>query len=252
MPAVLPLPEPLRVDAHGLDDYLTCPLKFRYSHVLRLPIMRHHLVIYGAALHKAVEQFFRRRLQGRAMSEEELLQVFEHAWRSEGFLTREHEAQRLAQGREVLARFYAGQQQRPEQPTLIEEKFSIPLDDLVLVGRWDRVDRRGEEAVIIDYKSSDVTEQAEADQRARKSLQMQVYALAWKLIHGRLPSRLELRFLETGLVGQTAFTDEDLEKTKARIREAARGIRALEFHPQPSEFACRWCAYQSICQYAVT
>ncbi|MBI3087612.1 MAG: ATP-dependent helicase [Candidatus Omnitrophica bacterium] len=251
-PAVLRLPEPLRLDAHGLDDYLTCPLKFRYSHVLRLPIMRHHLVIYGAALHKAVEQFFRRRLQGQAMSEEELLQVFEHAWRSEGFLTREHEAQRLAQGRAVLARFYAEQQQRPEQPTLIEEKFSIPLDDLVLVGRWDRVDRRGEEAVIIDYKSSDVTEQAEADQRVRKSLQMQVYALAWTLIHGRLPSRLELRFLETGLVGQTAFTDEDLEKTKARIREAARGIRALEFHPQPSEFACHWCAYQSICQYAVT
>ena len=251
-PIRMRLPEPLRLDAHGLDDYVTCPLKFRYSHVLRLPIMRHHLVIYGAALHKAVEQLFRRRLQGQEMSEAELLQVFEHAWSSEGFLTREHETLRLAQGRDALKRFYLEQQQRPEQPTLIEEKFSIPLDDLVLVGRWDRVDRRGEEAVIIDYKSSVVTEQAEADQRVKRSLQMQVYALAWTLIHGRPPSRLELRFLETGLTGQATFTDEDLEKTKERIREVARGIRTLEFPPQPSEHSCRWCAYQTICPYALT
>jgi len=158
----------------------------------------------------------------------------------------------LAQGRDALKRFYLEQQQRPEQPTLIEEKFSIPLDDLVLVGRWDRVDRRGEEAVIIDYKSSVVTEQAEADQRVKRSLQMQVYALAWTLIHGRPPSRLELRFLETGLTGQATFTDEDLEKTKERIREVARGIRTLEFPPQPSEHSCRWCAYQTICPYALT
>ena len=33
-----------------MDDYLTCPLKFRFSHLLKIPIMRHHLVIYGSAL----------------------------------------------------------------------------------------------------------------------------------------------------------------------------------------------------------
>ncbi|MBI3330971.1 MAG: ATP-dependent helicase, partial [Candidatus Omnitrophica bacterium] len=71
----LGLPEPLRLDAHGLDDYLTCPLKFRYSHVLRIPIMRHPLVIYGSALHKAVERFYKRQLQGQPMREEELLQA---------------------------------------------------------------------------------------------------------------------------------------------------------------------------------
>ncbi|MDP3722175.1 MAG: ATP-dependent helicase, partial [Candidatus Omnitrophota bacterium] len=54
----------LRLDPHGADDYLTCPLKYRYSHVLKLPVMRHHLVVYGAALHKAVEVFYKRQLQG--------------------------------------------------------------------------------------------------------------------------------------------------------------------------------------------
>lgn len=246
----LGLPEPLRLDAHGLDDYLTCPLKFRYSHVLRIPIMRHPLVIYGSALHKAVERFYKRQLQGQPMSEEEVLQAFEGAWSSEGFLTREHEELRLARGRDVLRAFFAGQQRHPEQPTLIEEKFTFPLDDFVVVGRWDRVDCQGDEAVVIDYKSSDVTKQADADKRCRESLQMAVYALAWKTIHGRLPARLELRFLDTGLVGKAAFTDEDLDETCERLREAAKGIRARDFHPQPKEFACRWCAYQSICRFS--
>ncbi len=247
-----PLPEPLRLSPYGLDDYLTCPLKFRYSHVLRIPIMRHHLVIYGAALHKAVEVFFKRQLEGKPMSEAELLQTFRGAWSAEGFLSREHEAQRLAQGLEALQAFFRQQQHTPEHPWLIEEKFSFPLDDFFVVGRWDRVDREGEEAVIIDYKSSEVDDQAQANRRARDSLQMAVYALAWKTLHGRAPKRLELRFLETGVVGQATFTDEDLASTIARLREAARGIRAVDFHPQPDVFSCRWCAYQSICPSALT
>ena len=250
--AATPLPEPLRLDPHGVDDYLTCPLKFRYSHVLKIPIMRYHLVIYGAALHKAVEMFFKRQLKGLPMSEEELLQTFEQAWSSEGFLTREHEELRLARGREVLRRFSAQQQRAPERPSLIEEKFSFHLDDFVVVGRWDRVDRLEDDVVIIDYKSSDVAEQAQANRRTRDSLQMAVYALAWHTIHGQLPVRLELRFLETGVTGQAVASDKDLEQTKERLREAARGFRALDFHPEPQAFSCRWCAYQPICPFAVT
>lgn len=245
------MPEPLRLSPHGADDYLTCPLKFRYSHLLRVPIMRHHLVIYGAALHKAIEQFFKRQLAGQPMTtEDELLAVFEQAWSSEGFLTREHETRRLAQGRQTLRRFFAQQRTTPEHPTLIEEKFSVSLDDFLVVGRWDRVDRIGEDAVIIDYKSSDVTEQAVADKRVRDSLQMGVYALAWRMIHGRLPVRLELRFLETGLIGQAAYTEEDLLAVATRLREAVGGIRLRQFPAKPQEFSCHWCAYQAICPKA--
>ncbi len=240
----------LRLDPHGADDYLTCPLKYRYSHVLRIPVMRHHLVVYGAALHKAVEAFFKRRMQGQTMEEAELLTIFESQWRSEGFLTREHEALRLAQGRETLHRFYRRQQESPEHPTLIEEKFAFPLDDLLIVGRWDRVDCRGEEAVIIDYKSSDVSDPRDANRRAKDSLQLLVYALAWRTLHGQLPARVELRFLESGVVGAAQFTEPDLEQARAALRKVAAGIRAQSFTAQPQEYACQWCAFQSICPSA--
>ena len=239
----------LRLDPHGVDDYMTCPLKYRYSHLLRIPVMRHHLVVYGAAIHKAIEALFTRRLQGQELSEAELLEVFEQAWRSEGFLTRQHEEARLAQGRATLRRWFAAQQAAPEFPTLVEEKFRFPLDDLLVVGRWDRVDCRGDEVVIVDYKSSDVREQREADRRTRESLQLLVYALAWRTLHGQVPA-VELRFLETGLTGRARLTDDDLERARAALREAAAGIRAHAFPAKPQEFACRWCAFQTVCPSA--
>ena len=240
----------LRLDAHGADDYLTCPLKYRYSHVLKLPVMRHHLVAYGTALHKAVETFYKRQLKGEPMGQEELLGVFERAWRSEGFLTREHEELRLAQGRAVLQRFFAQQQAHPEHPAMIEQPFKFPLDDLLIAGRWDRVDRHGEDAVIIDYKSTDIQDQAAADRRTKASLQLLVYALAWHTLEGRLPLRVELRFLEPGLIGQAAVTDSDLERARAFLRQAGQGIQAGKFPAVPDEHNCRWCAFQSICPFA--
>ncbi len=244
------LGEPLRLDAHGLDDYVTCPLKFRYSHVLRIPILRHHLVIYGAALHKAIEEFFKTKLRGQALTEQDLLAAFEQAWSSEGFMSQAHEEMRLRQGRQTLQRFFAAQQQAPELPALIEEPFRFMLDDFLVVGRLDRVDRTPEGVVIADYKSSEVDEPAKANQRARESLQLAVYALAWHTIHGELPIRVELRFLETGLTGSASPTLEGLERTRELLRTTAKEIRAMRFLPQPQEVTCRWCAYQPICPFS--
>ncbi len=49
---------------YQIDDYLTCPLKYKYAHVLRVPLAPHHAIVYGAALHKAVQEFHHRHAQG--------------------------------------------------------------------------------------------------------------------------------------------------------------------------------------------
>jgi hypothetical protein len=50
-----PIEEPLSLSFYQVDDYLTCPLKYKYAHVLRVPLAPHHAIVYGAALHKAVQ-----------------------------------------------------------------------------------------------------------------------------------------------------------------------------------------------------
>ena len=98
-------PAPLAPDAelvvshNQVDDYQTCPLKYHYVHVLRIPLRRHHAVVYGSALHAVVEFYLRRRAAGNYTSLEDVLRAFDDAWRNEGFLTREHEEQRKRAGR---------------------------------------------------------------------------------------------------------------------------------------------------------
>lgn len=249
-PAVLAAAGPLRLNAHRLDDYLTCPFKYRFLHVLRLPVMRHHLVMYGAAIHQAIEQFYTRRRAGGAMSLEELLEVFAQAWSSEGFLTRRHEEQRFAQGRQALTQWHARETAQPSRPALIEEPFQFVFEDVVITGRFDRVDITGDEVVIIDFKSSDISDQAKADKRASASWQMRVYAWAWRELHGRLPDRAELHFVDADLIGRAEITDAEIAETQAAVRQVAAGLRAGAFPARPDEHVCRWCAYQAICPSA--
>jgi DNA helicase-2/ATP-dependent DNA helicase PcrA len=250
--APIPPEEELTVSHNQVDDYETCPLKYHYIHIKRIPLRQHHSVVYGSAIHKAVEFYLRRRAVGNFTPLEDFLKAFDDAWRNEGFLTREHEEQRKRAGVEALTRFYHEEEASGQKPTEVEREFGFALGPTRVRGRFDRVDDTPEGTVVIDYKSSDVTEQKKADQRARESLQLKMYALAQKEITGRLPARVELRFLESGLAGRHKPTEKDLVEAREAIEAAAAGIRARRFDPTPGYQTCRYCAYNQICPSTAT
>jgi DNA helicase-2/ATP-dependent DNA helicase PcrA len=246
----------LELSHRQIDDYQTCPLKYRYVHVLRVPIRRHHTVVYGETLHRAIEHYLRRRAAGLFTPLPDLLEVFDREWRNEGFLTWQHEAARKDAGRAALARFWHEEETSGTRPAHVEREFGFALPHDAgpgrVRGRWDRVDEPPEGAVIVDYKSSDVREPERADARAAESLQLKVYALAWREMFGRLPARVELSFLEPGLVGRHVPSEDDLAAALDAIRAAAAGIRARRFAASPSYQACRFCAYNQICPYTAS
>jgi DNA helicase II / ATP-dependent DNA helicase PcrA len=249
---VKPPGQELTVSHNQVDDYQTCPLKYQYIHVKRIPLRQHHSVVYGSALHKAVEFYLKRRAVGNFTSLEDFLLAFDDAWRNEGFLTREHEEQRKRAGVEALTRFYHEEEASGEKPTDVERDFGFALGATKVRGRFDRIDDTAAGTVVIDYKSSDVTEQKAADRRARESLQLKMYALAQKEMTGCLPARVELRFLESGLTGGHVPTESDLAEAREAIETAAAGIRARRFDPTPGYQTCRYCAYNQICPSTAT
>ncbi len=304
-PPAAPSTEPLVLSFYQVDDYLTCPLKYKYVHALRVPIAPHHAIVYGAALHQAIQEFHKRQARGDVMSDEELTAAFEAAWRNEGFVSREHEEARLVAGREALRRFRVAQL-GPDAvvPAYVEREFAFTLDGDRVRGRMDRVDiiplapgageaagaapiapggeeggrRRGREragaaptdadavfpdivepalhlmserVVITDYKSSDVRDPVRARERARDSLQLTIYAMAWQAMTGRLPDEVRLHFLESGLEGRATVDAARAAEGVAKIRQAATGIRARAYDPTPSYLACSWCAFRDICPASV-
>jgi DNA helicase-2/ATP-dependent DNA helicase PcrA len=104
-----------------------------------------------------------------------------------------------------------------------------------------------EQVTITDYKSSDVRDPALARQRARDSLQLQIYAMAYEAMTGRLPDAVQLHFLDSGLVGRAEVEPGRLEKARGRIATAAAGIRARDYTPKPSAMTCTYCPFRDIC-----
>jgi DNA helicase-2/ATP-dependent DNA helicase PcrA len=271
-----PIDEPLSLSFGQIDAYLTCPLKYKYAHVLRVPTAPHHALIYGSAMHKVVQLFHHRHARGHVMSEAELDEVLDSAWSNEGFVSREHEEARLAGARAALRRF------REEQllpgaviPTYVEREFSFALGGDRIRGRWDRVDIEPltgeaeavtgdatpsadhvtptlgimgrEHVTITDYKSSDLRDPARARQRARESLQLQIYAMGYEALTGRLPDQVALHFLDSGLVGKVDVDPKRLAKARERMATAAAGIRARQYPATPDAMACSWCPFRDIC-----
>jgi len=246
-----PLPdgELLRLSYNQIDDYETCPLKYRYVHVLRVPLLTHHAVVYGHAVHEAVRRLFEARLAGRELSEDELVAAFRAAWVSEGFLSRTHEDERLREGLALLRRFHAEQQQRPWRPTAVEQEFSFTLGRDRVQGRYDLVIEEAGSVAIVDFKTGDVRDAKTAEKRAQESLQLDIYALAHLKTRGRLPERVELRFLESGLFAGRRPTSEDAARTTERVRAAAAAIRHRDFAPRPTWLACSRCPFREICPH---
>ncbi len=247
----IPPEQMLTLDSHKIDDYLTCPLKYKYARILRVPLEVHHTIIYGKAIHEAIREYNQRKLQNRAVTEDDLIRAFKANWRSEGFISREHEDQRLAYGQEVLKEFFAQQEAGGARPTYVEEPFKLRLDNNLIVGRWDRVDESGDgSAYVIDYKSSDVNEPEKAREQTVKSRQLRLYALAYEARFNRPVTGWRLHFLDTGLIGESSRKARLLEKTKEDVLRAAEGIRRRDYAPDPGPMKCPFCAYQDICPAA--
>jgi len=238
----------LRLSHRQVDDFRTCPLKYRYAHILHVPARPHHSVLYGSSIHNAIRIYNMNRLAGVETPLTSLHEAFRRQWTAEGFLTRQHEELRLREGLDALRAFHAFEQGERTTPTAVEKRFSVVVENLRLIGTFDRIDRTEDGGTIIDYKTASIETDEQAQARTKQSRQLAIYALAYSQLYGEPPSYLELRFLTPQvLVGRVPYSAALVERAMCDLRETARGIRNDAFPATPDYQACRYCPYASIC-----
>jgi RecB family exonuclease len=153
-------------------------------------------------------------------------------------------------------RDYLGDVDPAAEPVGVERTVSAPTSALVLSGRVDRIDERPDgSVVVVDYKTG---RHPPADDDARASLALGVYAVAAARTLRRRCAVVELHHLPTGTVAAASHGAEGLARKVSEAESIAREARAAdeayaagvtgdeEFPARPSSM-CSWCDFRPVC-----
>ena len=236
----------LRLTQQQIDDYYTCPKKYYYASVVKIPLPTNWHFAYGTAIHEAIGRYYSRKISGLKPDLKSLIGDYEQAFVSEGYITREHEEQRRKKGIETLTKFFDEDKKLNLMPAKVEERFEFELRGARVTGRYDLITGKGESVEIRDFKTSDVKDQKHADQRVKDSIQMMIYALAWRKKHDVTPETT-LVFIESDLTATKKIATEEISEIENIIENVARGIKDGNFKAKPDSRQCTLCSYHDIC-----
>jgi len=245
-----PVPEPLQISPSAIGTLESCPQKYLFNYAWKLRGGPAAAMSFGSVMHNTIKYFIgelARRgglAKGHALPFEEVERKFELEWTSAGFEDDYQEQEYKKDGLAQLRAFHASTLASPPNVIAQEKVFELPMDNnVVLTGRMDQVNRLGPgEEEIVDYK----TGRPRNEDKAKKDVQLSVYALAAREVFDWNPAKLTLHFLQTNQAVSATRGDKQLKTVRAEIQEAAADIRAGEFPAKPG-FACRFCDYESVC-----
>jgi putative RecB family exonuclease len=237
----------LLLSASAIEAYRDCPLKFKFSHYLRIPTAPQAALTFGNLMHQCVRHYYAL-CRERVPQAEDLERFYLRSWNAAGFEDAYQEEAYKKAGLEQLRQFVERQRDYsvPADQIRLEQRFRMELGDVVLHGRIDQInpcDGGPKPSVeLVDYKTGRPRSQKDAD----KSLQLSVYALAARHELHVDAARLTFYNLTNNEAVSTVRSIEDLERAVVEIDEVAARIRRTLFDPTPG-FVCKRCEYVPVC-----
>ena len=256
----------LALSASDVHTYRSCPLRYKYARVLRIPVEQTLNQRFGIVVHQVLERYHRDRLQTLA----QMLSLLEACWRRSGLPLGERGGQApagaelLEKARAALARYHARLREQSSRPVWFERQFEFRLGPHHVRGRVDRVDRLEDAGVggpapasvldrdaapcyeLIDYKTS----RPKTAEQLGRDVQLSLYALAaredWCLESSQQAYYYVLDDLKVPVAGAV----RDLEAVEQVVLEVGEGIMAQAFEPTPSPAVCSMCDYRIVCPAA--
>jgi DNA helicase-2/ATP-dependent DNA helicase PcrA len=234
------------LSASDIDTYRTCPLKYKFARVFRIPQEPTIHQRFGILVHQVLERFHAR--EGATGTLPQLLGLLDAGWRRAGFADSEEERQLRGKAAAALERYWDRFRSEDSKPVWFERSFTFKLGPHLLRGRVDRVDRLpGGEYELIDYK----TGRPKSSEQLLDDVQLSLYAVgareAWSLDSS---SQAYYYVLDDQKVSVPAEHGDRAEWIREVALEVASGILSQGFEPTPSYPACSMCDYRLMCPAA--
>jgi DNA helicase-2/ATP-dependent DNA helicase PcrA len=258
----------LALSASDIHTYRSCPLRYKFARVLRIPTVQTVHQRFGIVVHQVLERYH----SDGGDTLEQMLGLLDAGWRRAGFDEGERDRELFDKARNALTRYHARLGgEGASQPVWFERQFDFRLGPHHLRGRVDRVDRVGAgasgspvdehagrggdangaavgagEYELIDYKTS----RPKTAEQLRDDIQLSLYALAAREDWGLESSQQAYYYVLDDLKVPVARDERDAQWVTGVVLEVGDGILGQEFEPTPSPAACSICDYRIVCPAA--
>jgi DNA helicase-2/ATP-dependent DNA helicase PcrA len=233
----------LMLSASDIETYRLCPLKYKFARVFRIPQEPSINQRFGIVVHQVLERFH----ATGGGSLEQLMALFEQAWRRSGFGDAADDLQFRERAVASLRRYWELDRERDAEPVSFERSFSFHIGPHLLRGRVDRVDKLpGGGYELIDYK----TGKAKSEQELREDVQLSIYQMGARESWGLETAAQSYYYVLENEKVPVAHSEEELDRVRGTVAEIADGIMAHRFDPKPSLELCSFCDYRIVCPAA--
>ena len=244
----------------AIRTYQQCPLRYFFRYIAGIPEATiSAALVFGSAIHRAIEHHFRALLESNsAATQEDLLQAYQSEWQAQSLpvrFSKEEQADSFDDlAKRMLAAFANSDLAKPAGRILaIEESLRgelVPgLPDLL--GKIDLILETPTELLVTDWKTSRA--KYTPDQVNESAAQLLLYGeLAKDFAPGK---QIRLQF---GVLTKTKdvcvdfhsfpFEQSTLDRTKRVVERVWQAIQAEHFFPAPSPMNCSGCPYRDPCR----
>ena len=243
---------PEKLSYSQLEDYKTCPWKYRYKYVLRLPAPPTPPTSFGISLHETLREFELRRIKGEKVTLELFLKMYREHFLADGYRDQKEKKAYLRRGEKLLTDFYRRHQQKLFPPFMVEKGFEIKLGGKTVAGRIDRIGKNAAgEFELIDFKGGETLQKEEGQlaKKAQKDDQLFLYTLAAREALGIEPKTVALFYLDGGKLVEARFDEVEIKKRTAEVEERIKNLIRGDFKATPGP-QCVWCPFNKICTFS--
>jgi DNA helicase-2/ATP-dependent DNA helicase PcrA len=262
-----------------LKAFETCPLQYKFAHILAVPTRGKFTFSFGKTVHSTLQKFFDQMIKKEnhkqadlfsavrltvaqnstpilhsmgvtektvdAPSVDDLLKIYDETWINDWYESKSHEDEYRKFGRAALREFYKIHEGKWPKVRALERGFNLKVGDYTVRGAIDRVDEISGGVEIIDYKTGSVPR----DEKYLDKDQLLIYQLAANEVFGERPALLSYYYLDKNKKISFLGNGDELKMMKKKIIKTAEEIKKSDFPPKPSLYTCKNCDFKDICEY---
>ncbi|PKL72714.1 hypothetical protein CVV26_00400 [Candidatus Kuenenbacteria bacterium HGW-Kuenenbacteria-1] len=231
----------------------TCPLQYKFAHILRIPIKGRFTFSFGKTMHSTLYKFFQRIItplnveqMDLFFSSDQLLQIYKESWINDWYENKKHQEEYKKIGEEILKEFFNSIKNNPPKVKYLELGFNFKLNDFIIKGVMDRVDETENGIEIIDYKTGKVKDEKKITIEDKE--QLLIYQMAAQEIFKGKSLKLTFHYLNENKKISFFGKEKELNFLKEKIIKIIEEIKKSDFAPTPNQFKCKFCDFKEICE----